>query len=44
MIEESPTEARRDQFPYRDSALSSGFVRYIKVNLNALGPLLFSLV
>lgn len=44
MIEESPTEARRDQFIDRVSALSSGFVRYIKVSLIALGLLLFSLV
>uniref|UniRef100_UPI0037E79A4A leucine-rich repeat and calponin homology domain-containing protein 1 isoform X3 n=1 Tax=Semicossyphus pulcher TaxID=241346 RepID=UPI0037E79A4A len=30
LIEESPTEALRDQFSYRDSALSTRFVNYIK--------------
>ncbi|XP_027147093.1 leucine-rich repeat and calponin homology domain-containing protein 1 isoform X5 [Larimichthys crocea] len=30
LIEESPTEALRDQFNYRDSALSTCFVNYIK--------------
>ncbi|KAM9347201.1 leucine-rich repeat and calponin homology domain-containing protein 1 [Symphorus nematophorus] len=30
LIEESPTEALRDQFTYRDSALSTRFVNYIK--------------
>ncbi|XP_074550524.1 leucine-rich repeat and calponin homology domain-containing protein 1 isoform X6 [Halichoeres trimaculatus] len=30
LIEESPTEALRDQFGYRDSALSTRFVNYIK--------------
>ncbi|KAF7651002.1 hypothetical protein LDENG_00117580 [Lucifuga dentata] len=30
LIEESPTEALRDQFGYRDSALSSRFLSYIK--------------
>ncbi|XP_049905609.1 leucine-rich repeat and calponin homology domain-containing protein 1 isoform X2 [Epinephelus moara] len=30
LIEESPTEALKDQFSYRDSALSTRFVNYIK--------------
>ncbi|XP_074513889.1 leucine-rich repeat and calponin homology domain-containing protein 1 isoform X11 [Sebastes fasciatus] len=30
LIEESPTEALKDQFNYRDSALSTRFVNYIK--------------
>ncbi|XP_041807437.1 leucine-rich repeat and calponin homology domain-containing protein 1 isoform X1 [Chelmon rostratus] len=30
LIEEGPTEAKRDQFSYRDSALSTNFVNYIK--------------
>ncbi|XP_029385616.1 leucine-rich repeat and calponin homology domain-containing protein 1 isoform X5 [Echeneis naucrates] len=30
LIEESPTEALKDQFGYRDSALSTRFVSYIK--------------
>ncbi|XP_055360855.1 leucine-rich repeat and calponin homology domain-containing protein 1 isoform X7 [Betta splendens] len=30
LIEESPTEALRDQFSYRDSSLSTRFVSYIK--------------
>ncbi|XP_060909555.1 leucine-rich repeat and calponin homology domain-containing protein 1 isoform X2 [Labrus mixtus] len=30
LIEESPTEALRDQFSYRDSSLSTRFVNYIK--------------
>ncbi|KAM4558756.1 leucine-rich repeat and calponin homology domain-containing protein 1 isoform 4-T4 [Odontesthes bonariensis] len=30
LIEESPTEALKDQFSYRDSALSSRFIDYIK--------------
>lgn len=30
LIEESPTEALREQFSYRDSALSTRFVNYIK--------------
>ncbi|KAM3862100.1 leucine-rich repeat and calponin homology domain-containing protein 1 [Diretmus argenteus] len=30
LIEESPTEALKDQFGYRDSALSTRFVNYIK--------------
>ncbi|KAI3355847.1 hypothetical protein L3Q82_004223 [Scortum barcoo] len=34
LIEESPTEALRDQFSYRDSALSTRFVNYIKARLH----------
>ncbi|XP_069011248.1 leucine-rich repeat and calponin homology domain-containing protein 1 isoform X1 [Embiotoca jacksoni] len=30
LIEESPTEALKDQFSYRDSALSTRFINYIK--------------
>ncbi|XP_036965304.1 leucine-rich repeat and calponin homology domain-containing protein 1 isoform X9 [Acanthopagrus latus] len=30
LIEESPTETSRDQFSYRDSALSTQFINYIK--------------
>ncbi|XP_076603130.1 leucine-rich repeat and calponin homology domain-containing protein 1 isoform X4 [Chaetodon auriga] len=30
LIEESPMEAKRDQFIYRDSALSTNFINYIK--------------
>ncbi|KAF1371507.1 hypothetical protein PFLUV_G00277500 [Perca fluviatilis] len=30
LIEESPTEALKDQFSYRDSALSTRFLNYIK--------------
>lgn len=32
LIEESPTEALKDQFSYRDSALSARFVSYIKAS------------
>lgn len=33
LIEESPTEALRDQF-YRDPALSTQFINFIKVRLS----------
>lgn len=42
LIEESPTEAPRHQFIYRDSSLSSGFVGHIKASLG-LELLLLSL-
>lgn len=43
LMEESPREAPRNQLIYRDSSLSSGFVSYIKVSLDALELLLLSL-
>lgn len=36
LIEESPTEALKDQFSYRDSALSTRFVNYIKARLHVV--------
>ncbi|TNN74082.1 Leucine-rich repeat and calponin y domain-containing protein 1 [Liparis tanakae] len=38
LIEESPTEALKDQFNYRDAALSTRFVNYIKARLQAASP------
>lgn len=44
LIEESPTEALKDQFSYRDSALSERFISYIKARAQSTSPHLLLMV